>query len=190
VREDGLGFPEHGETVERLERGVAPVKPPDDLFDRILAETRPAPVIALRERLGRSASPVAAAAVAAVAAVLVTLNVTGGDGLGDPVRRAALTGGDVRGSAALYRPDDRDGVLVLDLDRIPQPPPAHYYEIWVSRPNGRKLPIGTFTPDDGSVHLELRLPGPGRYLSIDISVEEEDGPPEHSGRSIATARLL
>lgn len=190
MTDDGLGFPEHGETVERLERAMAPVRPPDDLFDRILAETRPAQVLPFRRRIARTASPVVAAAVATVGAVLLTLRLTGGDGLGDPVLRAALASRSIEGTAALYRPDERDGMLVVDLDRVPQPPPASYYEIWISRPDGRKVPIGTFTPEDGKVHLELRLPTPGRYLSVDISVEEEDGPPEHSGRSVATARLL
>ncbi len=186
---DGLGFAEHGETVERLERGLAREKPPDDLFDRVVAETRPAQVVPFRGRAARMASPVLAAAVAAVAAVLVTLNLTDDDGLGDPVRRAALTSSTVEGSVALYRPDERDGRLVVDLDRVPEPPREHYYEIWISRPGGVKIPVGSFTPENGEAHFELPLPTPGQYLSIDISVEEDDGPPEHSGRSLATARL-
>jgi anti-sigma-K factor RskA len=189
MSDEPMGIPEHRETVERLERGVARVKPPDDLFDRIVAETQPARVIPLRRRFTSWASPAATAAVAAAAAVLVTVAVTRDDGLGDPVRRASITGTNVRGTAALYRPDERDGLVVLDLDRVPDPPRAHYYEIWISRPGGRKVPIGAFTPEDGKAHLELPLPTPGKYLSIDISVEEEDGPPDHSGRSIAAARL-
>lgn len=189
--DETLGIPEHGDTVERLERGVARVTPPDDLFDRILVETRSARVVPLRRRAPRWAPPVAAAAAAAAAAVFVTASVTReGGGLGDPVRRATLTGRNVAGTAALYRPQERDGVLAVDLERVPEPPPASYYVIWVGLPGGRKLPVGTFTPEDGKVHLELRLPKPGRYLSIDISIEEEGGPPAHSGRSIATARLL
>lgn len=184
-----MGIPEHRETVEHLERGVARVLPPDDLFDRIAAETQPARVVPLRRRLTSWASPATATAVAAAAAVLITVAVTRDDGLGDPFRRASLTGANVRGTAALYRPDDRDGLIVLDLDRVPDPPRAHYYEVWIAREGGRKVPIGTFTPEDGKVHLELRLPTPGTYLSIDISIEEEDGPPDHSGRSIAAARL-
>jgi hypothetical protein len=186
---DGLGFPEHTDTVERLERGVSRATPPDDLFDRILADTHPAEVVPLRRKVARTASPVLAAAVASVAAVLATLGLTGGDGLGDPVLRGALTGSAVEGSAALYKPDERDGTVVVDLDRVPDPPQRHYYEIWIERPDGIRLPIGTFTPEDGKAHLELRLPTPGRYVSIDISVEEDDGPPEHSGESLATARL-
>ena len=184
-----MGVPEHRDTVERLERGVARVKPPDDLFDRIVAETQPARVIPLRRRFTAWTAPAATAAMAAAAAVLITVAVTRDDGLGDPVRRASITGTNVKGTAALYRPDERDGLVVLDLDRVPDPPRNNYYEIWISRPGGRKVPIGAFTPENGKAHLELPLPTPGKYLSIDISVEEEDGPPDHSGRSIAAARL-
>jgi Anti-sigma-K factor rskA len=182
----GLGFPEHRETVERVQRGVAPVSPPDDLFDRVVAQTRPAPAVPLHRRVSTWAAP----ALAAAAAVLITLAVTrDGNGLGDPAGRGTIRSALVDGSVALYRPDERDGMVVVDLDRVPEPPPAHYYEIWIVRPGGLQLPIGTFTPEDGKAHLELPLPTPGRYLSIDISIEEESGPPDHSGRSVATARF-
>jgi len=190
MSDDALGVPEHRDTVERLERGVARVAPPDDLFDRIAAETRPAPVLPLRRRIAVWVAPAAAAAVGAAAAVLITLSVTdGGEDLGGPVAKTSFTGARVSGEVALYRPDERDGLVVVDLERVPQPPAASYYEIWIARSDGRKVPIGTFTPQEGKAHLELRLPKPGRYLSIDISIEDENGPPDHSGRTIAAARL-
>jgi hypothetical protein len=174
VTDEGLGFPEHRDTVSRLDRGVARVSPPEDLFDRILADTRPARPAPLHRRLSTWAAPVAAAA----AAVLVTLAVTrGGEGLGDPAGRGTIR-------SALV-----DGTVVVDLDRVPDPPSEHYYELWIVGPGGRSLPIGAFTPEDGEAHFEVRLPTPGRYLSVDISIEEVDGPPQHSGRSIATARF-
>jgi hypothetical protein len=188
MRDETLGYPEHRETVEHLERHVARARPPDDLFDRIVAETQPGRVTPLRRRSSWWAPP-AAAAVAAAAAVLVTLTATRDSGLGDPAQRASIAGTVLRGTAALYRPEERDGLVVFDLERVPEPPPASYYQIWISPAGGPKVPIGTFTPEDGKAHLEIRLPRPGRYLSIDISVEEEEGPPAHSGRSIATARL-
>jgi anti-sigma-K factor RskA len=186
VTDDGLGFPEHRDTVSRLDRGVARVSPPEDLFDRILADTRPARPTPLHRRLSTWAAPVAAAA----AAVLVTLAVTrGGEGLGDPAGRATIRSALVDGTVAVYRPEERDGEVVIDLDRVPDPPSEHYYELWIVGPGGRSLPIGAFTPEDGEAHFEVRLPTPGRYLSVDISIEEVDGPPQHSGRSIATARF-
>jgi Anti-sigma-K factor rskA len=187
MRTDGLGFSEHAETVERLEEGVARVTPPDDLFERILDETKPATVTPMRRRVVTWAAP----ALAAAAAVLVTVAITSdGDGLGDPARTASLTGRNVSGNVALYRPEERDGMLVVDVEEVPDPPSGSYYEIWLSLPGGRKVPIGTFTPEEGKAHLELRLPKAGRYLSIDISIEEESGPPDHSGRTVATAQLL
>jgi Anti-sigma-K factor rskA, C-terminal len=189
--EESLGIPEHRETVSRLERGVARVTPPDDLFDRVLEDVRPAGRVIpfRRRRLPVWATPAGAAALAAAAAVAITLAVTRDDGLGDPVRRVSLNGRNVRGTVALYRPEDSNGVLVVDLDRVPRPPRRNFYEIWLTRPGSdQKIPIGSFTPRSGKTHLELPLPG-GKYLSVDISVEDENGPPEHSGRSIAAARL-
>ena len=37
----------------------------------------------------------------------------------------------------------------------------------------------------GDVEREFSLPGAGRYAAVDISVEEDAGEPEHSGRSLA-----
>ena len=37
------------------------------------------------------------------------------------------------------------------------------------------------------VRIELPLPGAGPYAAMDISVEDDGGPPEHSGVSVAGA---
>ena len=102
----------------------------------------------------------------------------------------------VAGLLALYlaarwrRVQGENRVLVADLDRVPRPPQGDYYELWISRPGSDvKIPIGAFKPSDGKVHLEVPLPTEGKRLNIDISIEEETGPPDHSGRTIATARL-
>jgi anti-sigma-K factor RskA len=190
--DDALGIPEHRETVERLEHGVARAAPPDDLFDRVLDDVRPAATVIpfRRRRLPAWASAAAAAALAAAAAVAVTLGVTRDDGLGDPVREVHVSNERVDGTLALYEPEGGSRLLVVDLDRIPNARRSEFYEIWISRPGSDvKIPVGAFVPRDGRVHLEVPLPTEGKRLSIDISVEEENGPPDHSGRTIATARL-
>jgi anti-sigma-K factor RskA len=191
--DDALGVPEHRDTVDRLEQGVARVAPPEDLFDRILDEVRPAETVApLRpRRLPAWASPAAAAALAAAAAVAITLAVTREDnGLGDPIRELHVSNERVDGTIAVYGRDQGNRVLVVDLDRVPDAPKNHFYEIWISpRGSNVKIPIGAFTPRGGHVHLEVPLPTEHKRLSIDISVEDEGGPPEHSGQSVMEANL-
>ena len=45
--------------------------------------------------------------------------------------------------------------------------------------------VGTFTADGDDARLELRLPGPGDYQAVDVSIEPDSGPAEHSGISLA-----
>ena len=49
----------------------------------------------------------------------------------------------------------------------------------------RWRPSGVFTPTSSDVELELPLPGPGDYAAVDVSVEENGGPPAHSDTSLA-----
>jgi anti-sigma-K factor RskA len=192
--ENDMGVPEHKDTIERLEQGVARVPPPDGLFDRILDEVRPgATVIPFRRRRFPAwASSAAAAALAAAAAVAVTVAVTrDDDGLGDPIREVHVSNERVDGTLAVYRQDDGNRLLVVDLDRVPSAQRDQFYEIWISRPGSDvKIPVGAFLPRNGQAHLEVPLPTEGKRLSIDISVEDEDGPPEHSGETVAEAQLL
>jgi Anti-sigma-K factor rskA len=193
ISEDPLGVPEHRDTVERLERGVARVAPPDDLFDRILDDARPTATVVpfRRRRVPAWAASAAAAALAAAAAVLVTVNVTNDDnGLGDPIKRVTISNERVDGTLALYRPEGGNRVLVADFDRVSAAPRDHFYELWISRPGSDvKIPIGSFNSSDGKAHLVVPLPTEDKRLEIDISIEEETGPPEHSGQTIASASL-
>ncbi len=50
---------------------------------------------------------------------------------------------------------------------------------------GEMEAVGSFTPDSDQARLELPLPGPGDYQAVDVSVEPDGGPPEHSGVSLA-----
>jgi hypothetical protein len=194
VTEHDLGMPEHRDTMERLDRGVARVAPPEDLFDRILDEVQPrATVIPFRRRrIPAWASSAAAAALAAAAAVAVTVSVQGdGDGLGDPIRTVQVSNARVEGTLAVYRQDDGNRLLVADLDKVPAAKRDQFYEIWISRPGSNvKIPVAAFLPRNGHAHLEVPLPTEDKKLSIDISVEDANGPPEHSGETVAEAQLL
>ena len=108
------------------------------------------------------------------------------DGRGEPDARAAIAGtpefADVTGAAKLYGNE-----LVLDLQDVPAPPSGHHYEVWVLRSEGggEMEAVGSFTPEDEDASLEFRLPGPGDYRAVDVSVEPDGGPAEHSSVSLA-----
>ncbi len=95
------------------------------------------------------------------------------------------------GSVKLFDPDSSDGHVVLRLRNVPDAPAGHHYEVWVLRPGeGAEMEaIGAFTPTDGRASLTLPLPGPGEYVALDISIQENAGPPEHSGTSLGGAKL-
>ena len=186
VRSDGSAAAElaqHRATVATLEAAMAREAPSAELFDRILADVRPA---ASARRRPSWVPRVAAgfAAAAAVATFLLT------DGRGEPVARAAVAGtpefADVSGSATLD-----GGELALELENVPAPPAGHHYEVWVLRTEGggEMEAVGAFTPDGERTRLDLPLPGPGDYQAVDISVEPDGGPPEHSSVSLAGGRF-
>ncbi len=186
---------EHLEALSLL-TGDEPPTPSGEMWEAVsaritAADETGAKVIPLRRRLR---GPVVVAAAIA-ASVLLTLWITSDGDTGQPERTAAIvpaaTDGTVNGSVDVFAPDSPDGHLSITLRDVPDAPPGHHYEVWVLRPGeGTEMePIGAFTPLDGQANLRLPLPGPGDYVAMDISVQENGGPPEHSGTSLAGATL-
>lgn len=189
--------------VAALRSAVAPVAPPADLGDRLLSLAReeattttatpPAAAGRWRRLRRRPLVPVlATAVVAAAAAVAITLVATRDPGLGAPTVEAAVVNHDpstnVGGTAALYDPSRPDGKVVVNLTALPPAPSGHHYEVWVLRSGATQMEaVGSFSPDQPSVRLELPLPGSGTYRALDVSVEEDSGPADHSGKSVAGA---
>lgn len=179
-------------TLTTVERSLPRVTPPHDMFDRILAEIRPeATVVPLRPRAHRRvAVPVVGTLAAIAAVVLIVIVAQGGDGLGPPDARAAIAGKSdpgVQGEAVLYGATSDGGKVRVSLKNVPPAPSGHHYEVWVLRRNagGEMEAIGSFTPASRDIALDLPLPGPGDYAAIDVSVEENGGPPIHSDTSLA-----
>jgi hypothetical protein len=179
------------ETIMLVERSLPRVTPPADLFDRILAEVRPeATVVPLVPRTRRRATGPVAAALAAAAVVLVAVLVFRGDEAGPVDARAAIAGKSdptVTGEAVLRGSAGDGGTVHISLRDVPPAPSGHHYEVWVLREGSDEMEaVGTFTPTSSDVELDLTLPGPGDYAAVDVSVEENGGPPEHSDTSLAT----
>lgn len=193
---DGSGheqFEDDRTTIAFVERSLPRVTPPADLFDRILAEIRPeATVVPFRSRAHRRAVlPVVGALAAVAAVVLIAVVALGGDDLGPPDARAAISGKSdpaVTGEALLFGSNARGGTVRVSLRDVPAAPSGHHYEVWVLRTEGggEMESVGTFTPTSQDVELDLSLPGPGNYAAVDISVEEDGGPPTHSDTSLAS----
>ena len=186
---------EYRATVAILESSVARVQPSYDLFAGILAEIEPAqkaaPARAARTRSWRRALPAFAVGVAATVSVFAVALALDAGGGGTPDAVAAVQGtpdfAGVRGEARLYDSTSAGGTLRLELEDVPAAPEGQHYEVWVLRPaTGEAMEaVGVFDPTTSDVELELGLPGAGDYAAVDISVEPDAGPPEHSGTSLA-----
>jgi hypothetical protein len=179
-------------TIAFVERSLPRVLPPADMFDRILAEIRPeATVVPLRPKAHRRIIvPVAGALAAVAAVVLIAVVALGGDDLGTPDARAAISGKSdpaVIGEAKLFGANADGGTVRVSLREVPPAPSGHHYEVWVLRRDagGEMEAVGSFTPTSSNVTLDLPLPGPGDYAAVDVSVEENGGPPIHSDTSLA-----
>jgi anti-sigma-K factor RskA len=176
-----------------LEESLPRVAPPPDLLDRVLADVGPeATVVPLRPSRRIRSWWAGGAAVAAAAAILVTAGIALRDsGPESPAARATLearTEAGVTGEAALYAPDSGSGRLELSLRSVPASPAGHHYEVWVL-PAGsdEMISVGTFHAETAQdVELEFDLPGAGTFAAVDVSVEEDDGPEEHSEISLST----
>ncbi|MCS7007028.1 MAG: anti-sigma factor [Gaiellaceae bacterium] len=182
---------EQHEVFARLEAALPREAPPPGLGDRILAQVRSeASVVPLPRRAripGWSFGAVAAAAAVVFVAVAMTLLDAGEV----PTARATLearTEAGVTGEAALYAADGEGGRLELILRRVPPSPAGHHYEVWIL-PEGSEemISLGTFhTEATEDVELEFPLPLRGPFAAVDVSVEEDGGPEEHSDTSLAT----
>lgn len=205
-----VALDEYRSTVATLESAVARELPPAGLFAGVVAridgERQTAASLTPEQatRSGRRSFgdrwrgllPAFGAGVAAAAAVVaIAFALSSDGGLGTPEARATVQGtpefSGVHGDARIYAPGSDDGTLVLDLADVPEPGSGEHYEVWVLRTNagGEMEAVGVFTPASTDVNLELRLPGPGDYAAVDVSVEPNGGLAEHSGKSLAGGRF-
>ena len=176
--------------LDAIGQGEAPAAEPDPP----VAGPEPAVATPLRPRRRPWARPLGIAAVAAAAACVLTLAIgaivgDNGDDLGSPDARAAVepaAGSAIHGEATLYGSTGPGGRLVVDLDGLAPAPAGHHYEVWVLRAGAPEMEaVASFQPAGGDERLVLPLPGAGAFDALDISVEEDGGPPAHSGTSVA-----
>ncbi len=114
-----------------------------------------------------------------VSAVATLKIVPGGPGTGSEHGSAHLT-------TAISGPQ-------LTVQASGLPAIAGNYEVWLFGPTGHMVDMGALSPDGPSSTGTFAVPhgiDPAEYATIDISVQQPDGNPAHSGKSVLRGRLV
>lgn len=109
-------------------------------------------------------------------------------------RRVALDafGGGGAQRAAVVMPAGAEQEMELRVTGARPSRSGEYYELWLLDGGRRTTPIGTFRVGaDGAARVRFPLSvDPAGYRFLDVSVQEADGDPTHSGRSILRSAAL
>jgi anti-sigma-K factor RskA len=87
------------------------------------------------------------------------------------------------GDVLLGGDEQRASVELAGLDPTG---PDDFYELWLLDDDGRMIALGSFpVGEDGQAEVDLPLPvEPSRYRYFDVSLQEDNGDPAHSGVSV------
>ena len=90
--------------------------------------------------------------------------------------------------------DDGDQLtLRVDMRDLPAPAPGTFYELWLIDPTtGEPVSVATMKDGSSDVATEIAVPSgtdPAQFDVVDVSVQEEDAGPEHSGNSVLRGTL-
>ncbi|PRY44419.1 anti-sigma-K factor rskA [Geodermatophilus tzadiensis] len=176
---------------------LVPVAAPAPVAPPAVSARPPAPVVPLRPRRSRVLLAAAAALVAGLAIGAGAVALRGGDAADDPagdpgVPLAAATldplpDSDASGRATVV--ERADGTRVLEVELAAGAPAEGYYEAWLLTESVSGLiPLGVLRTgtDEFVLPPDLDL---GEYPVVDVSVEQLDGDPAHSGVSVARGQL-
>jgi anti-sigma-K factor RskA len=74
----------------------------------------------------------------------------------------------------------------LDVSGLRPNKDGEFYELWLLDKNGEMIPLGSFhVSGNGERTVDLPLPvDPASFEYFDLSIQEQDAGPEHSGRSV------
>jgi hypothetical protein len=149
------------------------------------------------QRAGRTGASRTRVLAAAASVVLLVAAVLGGVALGrasdepadSTVVLSPVPGGvpvvGVVGQARM----SADGGMNLKVNGLPTPQGRDYYEVWLfDPPSGRMLAVGVLPPD-GKGSYTLPASADRGYSAVEISLEPDDGDPEHSKLSVLRGPL-
>ena len=146
-----------------------------------------APVVSLEDRRSRGRRfAIMTAVAAAILLVAVPVGLAlGGDGNGRTAELLALGGFEGGGTAEL-----NGRTLAVDLDGV-DAPAGSFYELWLLDLDGEELrdlrSLGRVGPDGSyAVPEDVDL---DRFSVVDVSIEPDDGNPDHSGDSVLRGPL-
>lgn len=74
----------------------------------------------------------------------------------------------------------------VDVGGLEPNGPGRFYELWLLDDDGRMIALGSFrVGDDGRAQVRLPIPvSPAQYRYFDLSLQEDNGDPAHSGISV------
>jgi anti-sigma-K factor RskA len=74
----------------------------------------------------------------------------------------------------------------VDVGGLEPSGPDRFYELWLLDADGRMIALGSFqVGEDGRADVEIPIPvEPSRYQFFDVSLQEDNGDPAHSGISV------
>lgn len=111
----------------------------------------------------------------------------GGDGAGEgtTLELARIDDGPAGAHGSVRVSDDGARALV-DVRGLEPSGSDRFYELWLLDESGRMVALGSFpVGEDGSADVEVPIPvQPSRYRYFDLSLQEDNGSPEHSGISV------
>ena len=174
-----------------------PLVLPEDAAQPAPAEAADAARPARRRRLRLPTLTLRPLPAAGLAAVLLAVGVAGGLLIGGN----GGSGGPGAGATDLVLSPDRRRPLRCPRRRVRRRRPAaatvdvsgldpsgsdHFYELWLLDEDGRMIALGAFQVGaDGRAEVELPIPvTPSRYRYFDVSLQEDNGDPAHSGVSV------
>lgn len=171
-----------------------PVEPPPLVMPGSAPETgRPRPVPSPgRAGFGwlRAGAGLAAAFVILAAGVLIGLQFDGSDPADPgPDRTLALSSfGDAPAGATgeVALASSSGDAATVDVSGLRPTGPSKFYELWLLGDDGRLVALGSFrVKPNGRSQIKVPLPvNPDDYRYFDISVQPDNGDPEHSGVSV------
>jgi anti-sigma-K factor RskA len=116
-----------------------------------------------------------------------------GDSVGGPTETLALSTignevpPDASGEVRLTGVSEGGGKkAVLDVSGLDPNRAGEFYELWLLGAQGELVALGSFRVEpDGASQIEVPVPvDPTEFQYFDVSIEPEDGSPDHSGRSV------
>jgi len=148
-----------------------------------------------RRRFRLPALTLRPAAAGGLAALLLAVGVAGGvlidgGGSGEPASGTDLALSRIddgpagaHGEVVLAADEQRATVELGGLDPAGS---GRFYELWLLDEDGRMIALGSFQVGaDGEAEVDLPLPvEPDRYRYFDVSLQEDNGDPTHSGASV------